>query len=155
MKFIRQMARGLLRILGRSAKKKQFSERDYFLQQFQNLQAGEVDHFLKVINEEAEKSAGYGLVIEKEDIYLEKATILSLVSYFGGSVWVRDLRSQDQKGIDVNFQYCISRALELPLKYYFEQTPEGEVKNRYNRHLDSLMSRILKDISDNKIPIYI
>ncbi len=102
-----------------------------------------------IVDDEVKKSLTMELNIKDEDIKREKSVL-----YFAFKNKVQDIKLAD----DYNYSLIvreihnqISDKLAPQLKYYFDNSKEGEVKNKYNCHLNSVVSRIMMDISNNKI----
>jgi|GEM_PF-5678218 len=107
---------------------------------------------LGIIDAELLKSFEFGLKISRKDIIKEKVVVLKFLNAIGnlGAMPGR-LTFEAAKTIFFDFAY---EALADEVKFYFEKAKEGEVKNKYNCHLEAVVVSILRSIysPDGRIP---
>lgn len=95
------------------------------------------------IDKEVEISLGFGLEIKPEDVELEKSVISELIIYY----W-SDILNGDYNKTVLLINESVTKELQDQIEYYFKNTPDGEVKTRYNCHLSSAVSRMCMDITN-------
>lgn len=94
-----------------------------------------------VIEENIEKSSNFGLILRQEDIDMEKRVIIETFSKYGLKKML-DYTENEYNTIYRQITDEIFSRLEDQLRYYFYSTPKNEVKNRYNCHLNNIISEI-------------
>lgn len=133
------------------------SEIDAFLGNglYKHLSQGQIGYILNVINEEVKKSSGFGLEILPRHQLKEKCAIMRIFNE-----WGQTLQAEGPKYSNLEYEQAISSLdkmayayMDDEVTYYFESFPENSVRNRYNCHLECLVSRLAKDFMDSRVPL--
>lgn len=127
-------------------------EIDAFLGPYRHMSMIQIDYILRVINAEIKKSKKFDLkILPKHQLY-EKHAIMAAFD-----LWGHELNIDGPKYSDVEYSKKISDLVEMvnfllrdEIAYYFNNSPEGTVKNRYNCHIADVVGRLAKDFMDNK-----
>lgn len=127
-------------------------EIDQFLGGFRHLSSKEIRYVLDMVDDEVRKSRRFGLKIRKEDVFKEKTSFLYALDFRGGIIAIRqEFDDKPEMLFRLLSEYIFSFFSE-EVKFYFENTPPGQVKNRYNCHLTSLIGRVANDVLDDRFP---
>lgn len=127
-------------------------EHETYLNNFHHLSEKQIEYVIEVINEEIEKSAKFGLKLLPDDILKEKIALISIFDDIGqglnkhGPAYSDGEYAETIKIINGNMK----KIMQKEIAYYFDTTPPGETRNRYNCHLESVASRLAKDFMDKK-----
>lgn len=102
-----------------------------------------------IVDEEVIKSNKMLLDIKREDIKKEKSVIYNILKDK-----IENIKSAD----DYNYSLIsreihdkVFKKLQPQFLYYFNISKDGEVKTKYNCHINSIISRVMIDISNNRI----
>jgi len=132
-------------------------EIDAFLKNglYPHLSQGQIGYILNVINKEIKKSSGFGLEILPEHQLKEKCVIMKIFNEWGQTL---QIEGPEYSGLE--YEQAISSLYKMAyaymddeVTYYFESFPENSVRNRYNCHLECLVSRLAKDFMDDRVPL--
>lgn len=131
-------------------------EIDDFLGSYHNLSTKQIGYILEVIDREIKVSAKFGLKITPEHEKIEKHVIMVIFNEYGSTLNQRGkIYSGDQYSEMMQYltqTVCI--ALKKEIDYYFDKTPEGETKNKYNCHLHSVITCLARDFMEEKCTPY-
>jgi hypothetical protein len=123
-----------------------------FLGGFNFLFSRQIEYIIDVINEELKKSRGFGLILTPEDELKEKIVILTIFNKWGQTLNKRgpSFAAKEYEQVIRDIQEGTRTLLKKELRKYFEATPPGETKTRYNCHLESVATRLARDFMDRK-----
>ena len=120
---------------------------------FNHLAMFQIEHAFVLIDEEIKIShEKFGLKILTHHKEKERTIILGALDQLGGVYAFRKNYHIIGHGYYQKFSQVVFNALEDELKYYFDITPKGEVKSRYNAHLMCVLGRIFNEIMDDNGP---
>ncbi|NTW13787.1 MAG: hypothetical protein HGA31_02020 [Candidatus Moranbacteria bacterium] len=131
-------------------------EYEKFLPGFNRLAETQIRYVIDVINEELEKSRAFGLILTPEDEYEEKKVILVIFDHWGQTLNKRGetYSASEYEKVMGDLSSMARELLENQVKRHFDETPDGEVKTRYNCHLESVMSRLSRDFMEKRCIFY-
>ena len=123
-----------------------------FLGGFNFLFSRQIEYIIDVINEELQKSREFGLILKPEDECKEKIVILTIFNKWGQTLNKRGpgYTNVEYEGVLRDLNAVARELLARELKHYFEATSVEETRNRYNCHLESVITRLSKDFLDRK-----
>lgn len=107
-----------------------------------------VQELVRLILDEVRKSRGFGLYIERRHIEREELFFLAIINSLGGAHHLRREFTFEQAHTIISKLMWIYFANEV--RYYFERSKEGEVRNKYNAHLECVLSRLLREMYEGQ-----
>ncbi len=113
--------------------------------QWNYLMADQIIAILKIIDEEVAGSFAFGLRISRKHLIKEKAAVLSTLNIMG------NLRLIPRRWFEFEeawkfFTKLLYKGMEEETEFYFRKSKEGDVRNRYNCHLEAVVTSILRPI---------
>ena len=122
--------------------------------QWNYLMADQIIAILKIIDEEVAGSFAFGLRISRKHLIKEKATVLSTLNIMGNlHLFPRRFEFEEAWKF---FTKLLHEGMEEENEFYFRKSKEGQVRNRYNCHLEAVATSILRSIYDKdskRIPL--
>jgi hypothetical protein len=118
----------------------------------ERLLGDQIIAILKIIDTELLVSFGFGLKISRKDVVKEKMAVLKILNSIGSLGTIADRFTFETSR---NFVLeCLYQAMADEAEYYFKKAKKGEVKNKYNCHLEAVVASILHSIynPDGRIP---
>lgn len=123
-----------------------------YIKSIQQLLSNKLKRYINsIIDDEVIKSQDMSLNIKKNDIEKEKLVIYNIFKNK-----INDIKSANNSEYSLLVQSInkdVYKELDTECRYYFNISKDGEVRNKYNCHLSSIISRLMIDISNNKIEI--
>ncbi|MDD5290235.1 MAG: hypothetical protein PHT40_03510 [Patescibacteria group bacterium] len=122
------------------------------------LSGNQIYYILDVIQKEVAVSAKFGLIIQPEHLLKEKIIIMAVFNKNGqilNQFTEKNSYNDNLYSSTANFLVdMVCKLLSEEIGYYFDHTPPGEVKNRYNCHLSVLVAHLIRDFVDQKCVPY-
>jgi len=93
----------------------------------------------KIIDNQVCLTSKFGLKIRKEDINKERVIVHELFTKYEG-----ELNWNNYESIQRIITNELLKRMNNELRYYFNNTPQGETKSRYNIHLQYIINNIFR-----------
>lgn len=100
-----------------------------------------------IIDDEINKSKGFGLEIEESDIQKEKKIFSEIFTKYWNSIKNSDNNSYNSLRREIASK--IYDIFDDRLRYYFNKSNKGGVRNMYNCHIDNVISMLFITISND------
>lgn len=131
-------------------------EIDAFLKNglYPHLSQGQIGYILNVVNEEIKNSSKFGLDMLPKHQLKEKCAIMRIFNDWGQTLQAEGPKYSGQEYGEAisSLNKMASIYMDDEITYYFESFPKDSVRNRYNCHLEVLVSRLAKDFMDDRVP---
>lgn len=121
------------------------------------LSLDQIHYILDVIDDEVKISAKFGLKIKPEHLAKEKIVIMTIFNKYGQGISKNGRGYTDQEYTQMHryLLYLADELLSKEIEYYFYNTPKNKVKNKYNCHLNSLVSRLFRDFVNHECHFFV
>ena len=114
-----------------------------------NLSGKQINIILKIIDDELVESFNFGLKISHKHVFKEKAAVLMVLNTMG-NLYTMPQRFSFDEAREFFFK-SIYQILEEENKFYFEESKKkGGVLTKYNCHIESVASSLLREIYNGK-----
>lgn len=100
------------------------------------------------IDEAIIKSEKFGLKIRKEDILIEKSIVYDVFSKYNSQI--EKMKWNEYEILQRKILLEIYNKLDEQIKYYFENSKKNEVRNKYNCHIEDVITNLFRYLDMNK-----